>query len=175
MYRALYKLIIMQIKRCLFARCGKRTYIGKNSSINYLNTYVGNSVSIGPNACFMSTNANIYIGNHVMFGPHVTVITGNHNIQIIGKYMDEVKECEKSPNDDLDVLIMDDVWIGANTTILKGVIIGEGSIIAAGSVVNRDVESYSIYGGVPAKKIRERFSPEQQKNHKAIIKSIIEV
>jgi len=54
------------------------------------------------------------------------------------------------------VVIEDDVWVGHGATILKGVKIGKGAIVAAGAVVTRDVESYSIVGGVPAKLIRVR-------------------
>ena len=50
-----------------------------------------------------------------------------------------------------------DNWIGANVTILKGVTVGEGAVIAAGAVVTRNVEKYSVWGGVPARKLRDRF------------------
>jgi len=59
-----------------------------------------------------------------------------------------------------EVLIKKGAFIGMNTTILPGVTIGEGSVVAAGSVVTRDVEAFSIYGGVPAKKIRDYFTKE---------------
>lgn len=69
---------------------------------------------------------------------------------------------EESPiRDNRSVIIGNDVWIGANVVILPGVSIGNGAIIAAGAVVNRDVEDYAIVGGVPAKLIRYRFSEEQ--------------
>jgi acetyltransferase-like isoleucine patch superfamily enzyme len=60
------------------------------------------------------------------------------------------------------IVIEDDVWIGLGSIVLSGVKIGIGSIIAAGSVVTKDVEPYSIYGGNPAKKIRNRFDSEEQ-------------
>lgn len=60
------------------------------------------------------------------------------------------------------IKIGDDVWVGANVTILKGVEIGQGAIIAAGSVVNKSVEPFSIVGGVPAKKIAERFTQAEK-------------
>jgi chloramphenicol O-acetyltransferase type B len=56
--------------------------------------------------------------------------------------------------------IESDVWIGYGSIIMSGVKIGKGSIIAAGSVVTKDVESYSLYGGVPAKKIKDRFDSD---------------
>jgi acetyltransferase-like isoleucine patch superfamily enzyme len=58
-------------------------------------------------------------------------------------------------------IIEDDVWIGYGSTIMGGVKIGTGSIIAAASVVTKDVEPYSIYGGCPAKKIKDRFDNEE--------------
>lgn len=63
--------------------------------------------------------------------------------------------------------IGNDVWIGSNVTILRGVKIGDGAVIAAGAVVNKDVPSYAIVGGVPAKVIRYRFSTR-------LIKSLLE-
>lgn len=59
-----------------------------------------------------------------------------------------------------DIVLEDDVWVGYGATILSGVRIGQGAVIAAGSVVNKDVPPYAIVGGVPAKVIKYRFSPE---------------
>lgn len=64
---------------------------------------------------------------------------------------------DKRPQDDKDVVIEDDVWVGTNVTILKGVTLGRGCIIAAGAVVTKSVPPYVIYGGVPAKLIGLRF------------------
>ncbi|MED1604887.1 CatB-related O-acetyltransferase [Cytobacillus kochii] len=60
-------------------------------------------------------------------------------------------------------IIGNDVWIGANVTVLRGVTIGDGAVIAAGAVVNKDVEPYEIVGGVPAKHIKYRFNEELRK------------
>ena len=59
-----------------------------------------------------------------------------------------------------NIIVDDDVWIGFRSTILSGVHIGQGAIVAAGSVVTKDVPPYAIVGGVPAKVIKYRFSPE---------------
>ena len=67
-----------------------------------------------------------------------------------------------------DIVIGNDVWIGYDAVIMAGVTIGDGAIIGTRAVVTKDVEPYSIVGGVPAKEIRKRFSPE-------VIKKLMEI
>ena len=102
----------------------------------------------------LSTRAKVIIGDYVMFGPNVSVITGNHRIDVLGKRMYEVKDSDKRDSDDQDVVFAGDNWIGANSTILKGVTVGKGATVAAGAVVNKSVPPYTIVGGVPSKEIR---------------------
>lgn len=59
-----------------------------------------------------------------------------------------------------DIVVEDDVWIGHGSTVLSGVRIGQGAVVAAGAVVTKDVPPYAIVGGVPAKVIKYRFAPE---------------
>ncbi|WP_350546452.1 DapH/DapD/GlmU-related protein [Pseudoalteromonas sp. 5-MNA-CIBAN-0065] len=105
-----------------------------------------------------------------MFGPNVTIMDGDHNMSKVGAYMFDVQE--KLPENDLPVLISNDVWVGCNATILKGVTIGEGTVIAAGSVVTANVLPYSIVGGVPAKVIGSRFSEDEIIKHKLLLESL---
>lgn len=123
----------------------------------------GDHVVIGTNSNFMSTGAKIRIGNSVLFGPHVFIITGNHQVNQIGKYIIDVEQ--KTECCDADVVIEDDVWIGAGTIILKGVKIGRGSVIGAGSVVTKDTQPYSINAGNPCHMIRMRFMQDEIKMH----------
>ena len=81
--------------------------------------------------------------------------------------MADVKE--KRPENDLPVMIDDDVWVGANVTILKGVHIHTGAIVAAGALVVKDVPEYAIVGGVPAKLLKMRFSPDELEKHKKLL------
>lgn len=83
-----------------------------------------------------------------MLGPNVTMMGGDHNIYQLGRYMYDVHE--KLLENDLPIVIEDNVWIGAGVIVLKGVTIGTGSVIAAGSVVTKDVAPFSIMAGVPA-------------------------
>lgn len=168
--RGLYKFCVLPFKLQLFASCGRNVVVAKGSSFTYKNIYIGDKVYIGGNAMFMCTRAKIILHNNIMFGPHVFIITGGHRMDILGKYMVDVKDSDKRPEDDRDVVIRDDVWVGANSIILRGVTVGEGSIIAAGSVVTKDVMPYSIVGGSPAKILKMRFTKEEIIIHKNNLK-----
>lgn len=86
---------------------------------------------------------------------------------MLGKHIVDVKE--RWPENDGDVIIEDGVWCGAGVTILKGVTIGRDSVVAAGAVVTKSFPPYSIIGGVPAKLIKMRFTPDQIKIHEHLL------
>jgi acetyltransferase-like isoleucine patch superfamily enzyme len=139
----------------LFLKAGKNIrFFPFNSDIHYWNVTAGDDVYIGPFACFICGIAGIEIGSKVIMGPNVTIITGEHPIDLRGRYIYDIKE--KLPSEDVRVKIQDDVWLGAGATILKGVEIGRGAVIAAGAVVKKDVPPYAIVGGIPAKVIKYR-------------------
>ena len=144
--------------------CGSNVrFSALTSDFTYRNLTIGNDVYIGPHALFLCTESQIFIGNKVLFGPHVTIIGGDHRITDVGRFIYDV--LDKHPEDDQDVHIEDDVWIGTNTTLLKGVTVGRGAVVAAGALVTKDVPPYAIVGGVPAKVLKYRFTPEQIKEH----------
>jgi maltose O-acetyltransferase len=125
----------VNIEQGVFFGSGKEITIGDNSGIG-LEARVQ-----GP----------LTIGKDVMMGPYVLIYTKNHNTSDITIPM--IKQGESLPE---PVVIEDDVWIGARVTILPGVVIGKHSIIAAGSVVTKNVEAYSVMGGVPATLLKKR-------------------
>ncbi len=120
---------------CLFppfyTDCGKNITVGNNVFIN--------------SSCHFQDQGKITIGNNVLIGHNVVIATLNHN---------------QNPSHRASILpspveIKDNVWIGSNATILPGVIIDEGAIIAAGAVVTKNVKKNTIVGGNPAKIIKE--------------------
>ncbi len=166
--RKAFDRIVMHIMISLFRAHGKNIiFFPTSSSFTYKNIVLGSDVYIGPGANFSSITL-INIGNKIMFGPNVTILGGDHNISQIGEYMYDVEE--KLPENDLPITIEDDVWIGNGAFILKGVKINKGAVIAAGSIVTKDVDSYSIVAGVPAKKIKMRFSEQDLTRHINLLK-----
>lgn len=137
---------------------GDRVTIGKHAIIRPTNIYgsaigeglkIGNNSSIGPYS-YIGCSGYIEIGDNVMMSPRVSIYAENHlfdHPDLTIKEQGVKREFVK---------IEDDCWIAANTVILAGVTIGRGSIIAAGSVVTKDIPPYSIVGGVPAKVIKSR-------------------
>lgn len=164
------RLIISRIMQddILFAQRGKNVIIGENCIINSPSMIeIGNNVNIGPRAVLYAIYKKIVIGDNVLFGPNVTMVNGDHSIHRIG--IPIIDNHEKLPGDDADIVIEDDVWIGANVTILKGVNIGRGCVIAAGAVVTKSAPPYTIFGGVPAKIIGKRFTIEQAMQHEVAL------
>lgn len=123
----------------------------RSSIRNASNIYLGKNVRITMDCCIWAGDTSkIIFGDNVIVGPGVKIIASNHGIEKNGVpmvFQDRV-EC--------DIILHDDVWIGSNAVILKGVEIGEGAIVAAGAVVTKNIEAYSIVGGCPAKLIKTR-------------------
>lgn len=132
--------------------------------------YIGGPAHISPDLradaySFVAVGARIgpkvSLGKYVMVGPHVAIVGGDHQFDKPGVPIIFSGRPELKPT-----IIEDDAWLGYNATIIAGVRIGRGAIVAAGAVVTKDVPPYEIYGGVPARKIGERFSnPEDREKH----------
>ncbi|MDD3141362.1 MAG: hypothetical protein PHX08_20670 [Lachnospiraceae bacterium] len=165
--------IIINYQKTMMPQCGNNVTIENHCEGHWNNIFCGEDIHIGKNNLFMCAIAPIKIGDHVMFGPNVTVITGDHRVDIVGRYMTSVRNEEKLPENDQPVVFEGDNWIGANTTILKGVVVGKGAIVASGAVVNKDVPPYSVVGGIPAKVIKYRFTEEQLSEHRKKLRKTI--
>ncbi len=107
----------------------------------------------------------VELGAYVMLGPCVLIVGDDHRFDEPGVPMIFSGRPEKRKT-----TLERDVWIGAGAIIMSGVTIGRGSIVAAGSIVTKDIPPYEIHAGVPAKKLRDRFNTEQEKQaHDAML------
>ena len=138
---------------------GNNVYIGSDCHFTPTTITIGEDVYIGRGCCFQSKHGRIVIGNHVMFGPGVHIHGGNHEFKHLGHYM---KESDfKGPEEDGVVTIEEDCWIGACAIILKGVTIGKGSVVGAGSIVTKNIPPYSIYMNKINPVVKPRFDEEE--------------
>ena len=108
------------------------------------NITIGKNVFINSGCCFQDQGG-IEIGNNVLIGQQVVLATLNHDL-----IPSKRSNMQPSP-----IQIGNDVWIGAHATILPGVTIGDGAVIAAGAVVTKDVPKNTVVAGVPAKVIKK--------------------
>ena len=108
-----------------------------------LNTHLGAGVFINV-GCRFQDQGGIYIGERALIGHNCVIATLNHN-------MEPARRANLLP---APVRVGADAWLGSNVTVLPGVTIGEGGVVAAGAVVTRDVAPRTVVGGVPAKLIR---------------------
>lgn len=135
---------------------GSHTYIGANSVIDDFvrikhvggeqDIVIGDSVYLNSGTVVYSGNG-VTIGNNVLIGPNCNIVPVNHEIK-------SKNEPIKSQGFSLSkggIVIEDDVWLGANVTVLDGAVIRKGAVIGANSLVTNEVEAYSINYGVPVK------------------------
>jgi acetyltransferase-like isoleucine patch superfamily enzyme len=138
---------------------GENCRIGKGAELMVFKTggeiKVGNNTLINAN-CHIYSMFKITIGNRVLLSYNVSILDNNsHPIDPERRKLHWTDESVDKEVECAEIIIDDDVWIGANVTILKGVRIGKGSIIAANSVVTKSIGSMEIAGGNPAKKIKK--------------------
>ena len=113
---------------------------------------VGDHSNIGP-GCYVGCSGHVQIGSHVLMGAGVSMHAENHNIERIDVPIDAQGVTRE------DIVIEDDCWLGGGATFLAGVRVGRGAVVAAGSVVTRDVPPYAVVAGVPARVVRTRGEP----------------
>jgi acetyltransferase-like isoleucine patch superfamily enzyme len=143
----LYRYVVL---KTIALSVGDNVFIGEMVYIlNPEKLVIGDNVSIH-SMSYLECIGGVEIGNDVSIAHSVTIMSVNHNFKSIEvPIKDQGISCK-------GVKINDDVWIGAKVTILDGIVIQKGSVIAANAVVTKDIEQNSIYAGVPAVKIKDR-------------------
>lgn len=165
---------------CSSIGAGRNCHIGKNGTV--VNSRLGNYVALGPQAVLFNTTVGNHtylaqdvlayhasIGSFCSIGPRVILGHGDHPTTRMSTSPEFYSPSSSTGNsfaqhqnfeEFAPIAIGHDVWIGANAYIKQGITIGNGAIVASGAIVTKDVEAYSIVGGVPAKSIKKRFSEE---------------
>ena len=129
------------IIRELFGSVGSGPFLGDNFHCDFgKNVHVGDNFHADYN-CTMLDVAEIRIGDNCLIGPDVGIYTAGHRLQPEGRVLDGYG---------IPITVGNDVWIGGHSTILPGVTIGDGAVVAAGSVVTKDVEPRTLVAGNPA-------------------------
>ncbi len=153
-------------------QCEGKNGFGKNSAI------VSSKIGYGSYIAEGAKLAKVKIGRYCSIGPRVNCIFGKHpsntfvsthpsffavKTPVGFTYADQQYFEEFAPKheDQQSITIGNDVWIGANVSLMDGVRIGDGAIVAANALVTKDVEPYTIVGGVPAKPIKKRFEDDE--------------
>ncbi len=136
--------------KAVFKKLGKDVLIDYSCYFRYPSKIsIGNNVAINRGCKFFGSrlagNYTIKIGNNVAIGPEVTLLGAGHDYTRLSL-----------PDSGGNIIIKDNVWIGACCTIIHGVTVGEGSVIAAGSLVTKNIPPYVIVAGIPAKIIKKR-------------------
>lgn len=135
-----------------FVRVMPHTTFAKGMDIK-----IGHNVQFGE---YCNIAANVTFGNNILMAGRVCFVGKNdHQFQTPGELI-----WNSTRGNNGTTIIEDDVWIGHNATIVGGLTIGKGSIIAAGAVVTQDIPPCEIWGGIPAKKIKDRFKTQEEKN-----------
>ncbi len=140
-----------QCCRHLFLYCGKNVNIERGAFFGTgIRLKIGNNSGIGIN-CHVP--GNIEIGENVMMGPECYILSANHAFD-----KTDIPMLEQGSAEERKTIIEDDVWIGRQVIFTPGRTIRKGSIIAAGTVLCKDFEAYSVVGGNPSRLIRNRKS-----------------
>lgn len=151
-----------------------RNYIGKDTVLSNVRVGYGTTVNSGSDLAdtvigkFTSLGAGVStaLGSHPIDGKHAALHTSFYSSKNIHGFSYTAKDtyaCEKylDEKNGIRVMIGNDVWIGNRVILIEGVKIGDGAVVAAGAVVTKDVEPYSVYGGVPARKLKDRFPQDK--------------
>lgn len=136
-------------------RCGSQLCVFPDVVMYYpANFTIGEDVFINRGSQ-LSAPAPVHIGSKVLIGPCVIINSGNH------RYADPDAYIRDQGHELAPITIQDDVWLGAHVTVLPGVTVGRGAVVAAGAVVTRDVEPYTVVAGVPARAIKLRRDADE--------------
>ncbi len=135
---------------------GDRTTIKHDVDILYVGSAVDHPrIKIGSD-CYIGQRVLLNCTDEVVIGDHVMIASGCQLVDCDHTFETRLIPIGRQPGKALPITLARDVWLGANVVVLRGVSIGEGAIVGAGSIVTRSIPSWEIWAGVPARKIGAR-------------------
>jgi len=145
------------VRYCLFASaaksCGRNVFIGRGVVLkNIENLAIGDNVSIHA-GCYVDAFGGVEIGDNVSIAHHSSIVSFEHT------WEDPVIPIKYNKIRSTGIHIAADVWIGCGVRVLDGCVIGRRVVVAAGSVAKGDLEGFSLYGGVPVKRLKSFENP----------------
>jgi acetyltransferase-like isoleucine patch superfamily enzyme len=143
--------------REVLADCGPGLEVSQNVILKFPERLTLGADVFFNRGAFLAAHAPITIGDRASIGPFVIINSGDH------RYADRSRPIREQGHNRQPIKIEDDVWIGAHAVILKGTVLGEGCVVAAGAVVTKNVRPFGVVAGVPAQLIKER--PTDQPAH----------
>ncbi len=147
---------VLTFRKGIYGTIGKGNRFMKNVLINE-SCVIGNYNYFGANA----SAGNTRIGNFCSIAPNVTIGPGDHQLTNVSTCVRVMEKAGVHVDLERDECVIgNDVWIGANVVVLRGVHVGDGAVLAAGAIVNKDIPPFAVAGGVPAKVIKYRFSED---------------
>ena len=141
------------INRLKYRRVHKDENVSINNSTiiaNQENVFIGKNTYVNGGMIVAGTNSKVVIGSNCLISYNVHIRTTTH------KYENKKELIQNQGHREADIIIGNDVWIGFGAQIMPGVTIGDGAVIGAGSIVTKNVKSYNVVAGIPAKTIKER-------------------
>lgn len=160
-------IFVNKIKLKIFIKKWRKK--NNHNTTNPINIFFMDMVTVGKgtygslNILTYNTKSKLNIGNYCSIAQEVKfILSADHPLDTVSTFPFKVK-CLGEKLEGVskgDIIIEDDVWIGYRSTILSGISIGQGAVVAAGSVVTKDIPPYAVVGGVPARILKYRFSEE---------------
>lgn len=171
--KGLLRKLYMFFLRRRYPNISSTARIGRNVKVrNPLNLVMEDNTNIDADAFIMNTRAKLVFGKNSGAAIGLLAITGNH-MSVVGKNLKQITDKTKDELDlnhemDKDIVVEEDVWIGAHVTLLSGVHLGRGCEVGSGSVVRGMVPPYAVVIGNPCKVVGFRFTPEEIVEHEKV-------
>lgn len=164
---SLYMQYFSPLNKNGYGKKGRNSIIKNNSIINKKNIFIDDWAVIQDQTNFISLHGKLRIGKYSVISSGCTIIPDAHKITVgIPFYINTMNHVNDESS---DIIIEEDCWVGAGCILLPHTYLKRGSIVGAGSVVNKEVPPYAVVAGIPAKIIATKFTIEQILKHESIL------